>query len=125
MKRNTDLQKALDGLADLYKYGHLQASSTPVDFINMVADDIKRLRGAEQNPSANTGSVDGSLSGERDVLNFGWLKTKYIKKALFAMIKNERRHVDLCRRTYKTEYMYELDDRLSDLTTIENMVGEI
>ena len=79
-----------------------------------------------QNPSANVGSSGPDGRGDGDASNLGgWLKTEYVKKALLAMIKNERRHEVLCRKIYKDEYIAELDDRLSDLKAIEDMVGEI
>lgn len=38
------LENSLSHLADLFKYGHLEASMTPGLFIDRVADEIKRLR---------------------------------------------------------------------------------
>jgi len=38
------LQDALDKLADLYEYGHLQLSADPVGFLEDVISEIKELR---------------------------------------------------------------------------------
>lgn len=40
------LDEAISTLANLFEYGHLQASVNPAELINKVADEIKRLRRA-------------------------------------------------------------------------------
>ena len=41
---NKNLSDAIDRLADLFDYGHLQASTEPAAFIEMVADSIETAR---------------------------------------------------------------------------------
>ena len=38
------LEKAIDSLSSLFEFDALQASTDPVEFLNMVADEIKLLR---------------------------------------------------------------------------------
>lgn len=38
------LDKSISNLADLYEYGHLQATTAPAEFLDQVADEIKQSR---------------------------------------------------------------------------------
>jgi hypothetical protein len=40
------LAKALNEMADLYEYGHLEAATNPALFIRAIAEDIRQMREA-------------------------------------------------------------------------------
>jgi hypothetical protein len=44
----TALRDAIDRLASLFEFGHLEADAAPADFLNRVADEIESLRRANQ-----------------------------------------------------------------------------
>ena len=44
-QKELSLDKAIEKLADLFPYGHLQASVNPVAFLTTVCNEIVRLRG--------------------------------------------------------------------------------
>ena len=44
-----ELEKAIDDLSSLFEFGTLQASTDPVEFLNRVADEVKKLRWSVEN----------------------------------------------------------------------------
>jgi hypothetical protein len=45
-KSKQELDAALDELAGLFEFGHIQVASDPVGFMRAVIEEIKRLRAA-------------------------------------------------------------------------------
>ncbi len=62
--RDKRLNEALDKLADLFEYGHLQASTAPADFIDTVRLEIVKLRKMAHTPPQHTAAATGGEHNE-------------------------------------------------------------
>lgn len=63
MTSRASLHGAMDRIADLYDYGHLQLSSFPADFLNQVCDEIETLRAANAALNAKIAELDAATGG--------------------------------------------------------------
>jgi hypothetical protein len=51
------IQQAITRLASLYEYGQLEASMSPANFLNNVADEVESLRKGEEAPTKYDGEM--------------------------------------------------------------------
>jgi hypothetical protein len=89
-------------------------------FTQLIEDAVKQIKvaGAEQNPcgcncsTAGPGSVGAGL------------KDGEVKGRVKLFLEETERHIQSCRRFYKQEYQYEVDEMEKDYRALQILLGE-